>query len=334
MTARVTRLVPKVCVAAVLSAVLVVGEPAAATPGAPAAGPQPLNIAVSGGNGVGRITSPGRPCAEGGSGSYRHYGFESALAPGVVSKLAGMIRGSIDVHHDGPVPPVGPATSGAFLARGGSHITITNQRGAVRLQLASGDCAAPTLAFDGVTLGPGPGTWAIDATGTNGAYRGASSPGGTFTLGADLAPGADNAWAVQLEGSLTVLQPSLGASVVRTFWGSLGLDYLLRRVSVTYEVTNTGPGDAFGVSLMSATSPTAGVTPLGPTPVALGDLAAGETARFTVRYQLGLLAPCALVVLGCNFGSRVTVDLPDALDVPGAQSATAAVHAPDLPPPL
>jgi hypothetical protein len=123
-------------------------------------------------------------------------------------------------------------------------------------------------------------------------------------------------------------------TVLNTFWGNLGLDYVTRTVSVTYQVTNSGTGDAFSTSVVSTSSPTNGVTPKGPQPQALGDLPAGQSAQFTVLYQLGLLAPCAVVILNCKFSSVVTVSLPDALDVAATRSATLPISAPALPPPL
>jgi hypothetical protein len=54
----------------------------------------------------------------------------------------------------------------------------------------------------------------------------------------------------------------------------------------------------------------------------------------TVVYNLGLLSPCGLIVLDCQFASTLTTTMPDALDVPSTQSASAAVTAPNLPPPL
>jgi hypothetical protein len=52
-----------------------------------------------------------------------------------------------------------------------------------------------------------------------------------------------------------------------------------------------------------------------------------------VRYQLGLLQPCAAVILACAFATTLTVDLPDALDVPHLSSKTVQVKSPALPPP-
>lgn len=298
--------------------------------------PQPLTIDATGTNAVGRIHSPGRRCADGGSGQYRHSGIEATLPAGRLGNQPGHLRGTFAVHHDGdePVgtPLTGPAAT-AFLLGTESHVTLTTERGAVQLRLSAGSCATPTLAFDGTTVS-GAGTFALDPVGTTGAYRSATGSG-AFTLDLGVAPGADNPWHLTTSGNLTVLQPALAVEAVSTSWGSLGVDYATRRVSVTYKVTNTGPGDAFGAVANGTSSSTAGVTPLGPTPVALGDLPAGQSTTFTVRYQLGLLSPCALVILGCRFTTRVTATLPDALDK-GTPVTTPniPVRAPDFPPPL
>lgn len=298
--------------------------------------PQPLNLDASGTNAVGRIHSPGRRCVDGGSGQYRHSGIEAPLPSGRLGNQAGTLRGTFAVHHDGDEPvstPLAGTAATAFLLGTESHVTLTTERGAVQLRLSAGTCASPPLAFDGSTVS-GAGSFALDPVGTTGAYR-SSTGSGTFTLSLGVAPGADNPWRLSTVGGLTVLQPTLKVEAVSTSWGSLGVDYATRRVSVTYRVTNTGPGDAFGATVGSTSSPTGGVTPLGPTPATLGDLAAGQATTFTVRYQLGLLSPCALVILGCRFTTRVTATLPDALDM-GTPVTTPniGVRAPDFPPPL
>lgn len=304
--------------------------------------PQPLTVSATGTNAVGRIVDPGRRCADGGSGQYRHVGVESPLpiTPNAVITAAapGFIRGTFDVHHDGDEPvgtPISPSANQAFLQGTESHVTLSNQRGAVQLRLSAGNCATPTLSFDGHTVS-GAGTWKIDPVGTNGDYQGATGTG-TFNLSLGVAPGADNPWSLSLNGNISVPQPSLKVEVVSTTWGNLGVDYVTRRVTVTYRVTNTGPGDTFGAVMTNTSSPTPGVTPLGPQPQPLGDLRNGESTTFSVRYAFTLLAgPCQLIILGCEFDTRVAVSMPDVLDkadVP-PPSATNHVKAPTFPPPL
>ena len=329
--------------AALLSAVCLVPAATAAPP--PQGSPQPLSVSLTGTNGVGRIMVPGRTCADGGTGAYRHYSIDTALPGGVLSQLTGTLRGSFDVHHDGPEPPVAPAAGGAFLLGDQSHVTFTNYRGAVQLILHGGQCGGTTfpLTFSadghqisfGTSATPASGSWDVSTTPgtTNGAYRSATGSG-TYKLTAGVAPGADNPWTLQLSGNISILEPNLKATVASVFWGNLGLDYAFRIVSVTYTITNSGTGDAFNTSLVSTSSPTDDVIPMGPQPQALGDLLAGQSTQVTVRYQIGLLSPCTLVILNCHFTSVVNMSGPDALDVPGNFSSTLPVTAPNLPPPL
>lgn len=328
----VRRLVGVVAAATAAGAPLGVISPVAAGPV-----PQPFAGSFSGTNGVNRIQDPGRLCADGGSGQYRHETVDTQVFPILSAGLAGFFRASLDVHHNGtePVgtPLTGPAAT-AFLQGTESHATVSNQRGSVQLRLASGTCAAPRLAFDGTTVS-GSGTWAIDPLAATGAYR-SSTGTGTFNLQAGVAPGADNPWTISFGGTITVLQPSLKVEVVSTSWGNLGVDYLTRRVTVTYKITNTGPGDTFGAVMTQTTSPTNDVTPLGPQPQTLGDLLSGDSTTVSVRYQLGLLSPCTLVILSCNFDTTMSVRMPDALDKADTPppSVTNHVTAPTFPPPL
>lgn len=294
-------------------------------------------IVASGTNGVGHITTPGLACGAGGSGAYREYFLESQLPPGEFSSLAATLRATVDVHTDPALSSIS-AGKNSFLLAANSHVTIGTDRGTVQLLLNGqgsgaglGSCPQASMTFDGTTV-TGTGRWTVGVA--TGAYRNASG-NGTFTLSSALLPGANNPWSLTLTpSSFAVLEPALGVSVASTFWGDLGLDYASRIVSVTYNVTNTGPGDVFGAVLRSATSPTAGVTPLGPTPQALGDIASGASSQVTVRYQLGLLQPCVLAVLNCAFSSTLTVDLPDALDRDQVTSASVSAQAPATPPPL
>ncbi|MEY2571417.1 MAG: hypothetical protein QOE63_1767, partial [Acidimicrobiaceae bacterium] len=220
----------------------------------------------------------------------------------------------------------------AFLAGIESHASLLNQRGAVKVRLSSGSCATPTLAFNG-SQASGSGTWTVDRG--SGAYRDITGSGSFSMSGAEVNPGADNALDLQLNGSFSIPDPSLSLQVLKTYWGGLGTDYLSRRVTVVYRITNSGPGDAFGAKLTSTTSSTAGVTPLGPTPQTLFDIPSGAYQDVQVRYQFALLTgPCKLVILSCNFSTTVNVDFPDAFDVSHPLSATKPAVAPTLPPPL
>ena len=306
--------------------------------------------------GAGRIDE-GLSCARGGQGGYWHYDYEAPLAKGVItgpnSTLVGTSRLHLDLHSEQRIiraTPNEPAGA-AWLQGSGSGVTMSNQRGTVHMDLKStatgGTCGSPhTLGFDGITAS-GPLTWEI--TERTGSYRGATGSG-TATLNAEVAPGADNPGRLDMTGGIAVLQPSLKLEVVDTYWAFLGAHYLLRYVTVIYRVTNDGPGDAFGVRLTAASSPTVGVKlvgpfpfdtstqSLGPIPQHLADIPAGQSE--IVRLRWGLPAPsgkppCKLVILGCKFDTKLTFEMPDALDVVGPlKTATVQAKAPDFPPPV
>jgi len=327
-------------VALVAFALFVVGAPSASAATNP--GP-PGGISVVAFDGSGNSSTPGRSCSDGtgaeqGTGAYWHYDYGADLAPNSFSKLDSTSRVHLDLHSDTQryqnASGAYAAGSTAFLQGGESHLSILNQRGSVKVRLHSGTCTAPTLAFNGSNASSAPdgGTWEVD-TGS-GAYRDITGSG-TFTLtNAEVNPGADNALNLTLKGPFTVPDPSLKLEVANSYWGGLGTDYLTRRVTVQYRITNTGPGDAFGASLVSTASPTSGVTPLGPTPQQLFDLPAGASQIVQVRYQLAGISPPCRVILACVFQTSATVSLPDAFDVPHTFAATVTTTAPTLPPPL
>lgn len=295
----------------------------------------PLSVSVSGANGEGRIETPGRTCADGGDGAYWNYDYSSPLPADAFSGAPADLRLHLALHSDevrfpNSGPPVVAGPPRAFLQGTDSYATLASSRGTVTLRLQSGSCDEPTLDFDGGSAAGG-GTWEVGAG--DGAYREATGAG-TFELTADVDPGADNPFTLALDGALAVLQPSLQVEVLGTYWGSLGTDYLTRRVTVAYRITNVGDGDAFDATVGSITSPTNGVTPLGGTNLRLGDLAAGDSEIVRVRFQLGLLAPCRVVILGCQFNTVTQVQWSDALDVVSEPTATTSAKAPTLPPPL
>lgn len=308
------------------------------------AAPVPLQASIDADNGSGRRVTPGRSagpgCTGDGAGAYWHYDYGTELDAGNLGGFPDILAEALvrlDLHSQVEQFPnvegAYPDGTTAYLQGSESRASLLNDRGGVNVRLVSGSCSEPTLTFDGSTAA-GSGTWSVAPGAGTGAYEGITG-GGTFTMTAEVNPGADNALSLDLAGSLEVPAPSLDVEVVTTFWGGLGTDYLSRRVSVVYRVTNTGPGDAYGARVTALTNPTRGVSPIGlATPIPLGDLASGESTEFTVRHQLGLLSPCALVILGCRFDTRLTVQLPDALDTPHAFSETVGAQAPTLPPPL
>jgi hypothetical protein len=304
------------------------------------------------------------PCdGSDGVAGYWHLQGEDGLPPGVLTAPANPLPGDLrlfaDLHSPfhtirvspEPLAAPGPSTDSAYLLPDASRVSLSNARGTVKLALTSGSCARDgfTFDFDGAQASGG-GSWAVES-GT-GSYRSAAGDG-TFALGATVLPGADNPWALDLAGSVKVLQPQLSTELVRTYWGRDGVDYLLRQVAAVYRVTNVGAGDSYGAALTAASSPTPGASlirilingknllidgnsPLGTFPRPLGDLASGEDVEITVVWQLPLPAStsvCKLVILGCSIDTSLTMSAPDALDLPTTHSAAIKIKAPDLPPP-
>jgi hypothetical protein len=295
--------------------------------------PQAINISISGPSGNGVFEKPGRLCSEnadGEGGAYWHYNYGAPLNPGAFGAIPGELRYNLDLHSEPAGAPIA-SYNRAFLQGTDSKAALQNERGVMRLALSAGSCTNKTLNFDGTTVSGG-GTWAVE--GADGSYRQATGSG-TFTIGnTSVAPGADNPFALTLNGVVDVLDPALQVEWVQSYWGFLGADYALRQVTVIYKITNIGEGDAYGVKLSHVSSPTNGVTVKGPVPQKLGDLAAGESEEVRVRYALGLLQPCTAVILNCQFQTRLGVTMPDALDAPVELFQTVHVKAPNLPPPI
>ena len=305
------------------------------------AGTVPVSMSVDADNGTGRIVSPGRACNDGGAGSYWHYEYGDELPSSPISSKATEVRVHLDLHSDeqnfpnvsGDPYPNG-ANPTAFLQGNESHASMLTERGAIKVRLSSGSCTSPTLAFDG-SQASGTGTWAVDPNAVSGAYEGVTGSGTFNLINAEVNPGADNDLRINFSGSLTVPSPSFQVQVLRTYWAGLGTDYLSRRVTVVYRLTNTGPGDAYGARITGITDLTTGVTPMIGTPIDIGDLRSGESYDIQFRHQMSLLSgPCKLVILGCVFQTRFDVSFPDAFDLPHAFNGTVTSKAPTLPPPL
>jgi hypothetical protein len=347
-------------VAAALSASLVAAPSGVGAQAAGLGTPRPFSTSVGAPTGSGRI-DPGEPCSEGGDGGYWHYDYESTLPAGVItglqSTLPGTARLHLDLHSEDHIvraTPGEPQAGRAWLEGTESEVTLANQRGTVTMQLRSladevgaGCETARNLTFDGATATGAGLQWEIARS--TGSYRQAEGDG-TATLRAAVTPGPDNPFQLDLGGDVAVLQPNLKLEFVDSYWAFLGAHYAVRRVTVIYRVTNTGPGDAFGVRLVGASSPTQGaklVGPLpfntattnqGPVPQFLADIPAGQSEIVRLRWQLPIPSgdpPCELVILGCEFDTRLRFDMPDALDVVEAtKSALVRVKAPDFPPPV
>ena len=338
-----------------------------ATTGVPGP-PRPFTATVGAGAANGRTRiERSLGCDAGGDADYWHFQSEAPLPAGVLtgpqSTLPGDLRVFADVHSPShairatPEPVPGPSNDAAFLLPDASRVALSNQRGTVKIRLTSGSCTrgGQTLDFDGTTANTAdrPGSWVIESS--SGSYRSAAGSG-DFDLEANVSPGADNPWRLVLRGGIGVLQPALSVNLVDAYWGRDGVDYVKRQVAVVYDVTNNGPGDSFATMLQAASSPTPGAsliaiiingdnilidgnTPIGQFPRSLGDLAAGETAQVTLKWQLPLPAgnpPCGLVILNCEFDTKLTFRVPDALDAAASPDPTFTLRAkaPSLPPPV
>jgi hypothetical protein len=293
-----------------------------------------LAIAVSGDDGVGTSLAPGVSCANGGTGASWHYDYTGSVPAGRFSSLPADLRLHLNLHSEADSLIPTPTYSNAFLLGEQSEVWLSNPRGAVRLVMkaGSGTCADKPLGFDGTTV-TGVGSWRVVSG--SGSYRNTTGFG-DFSLSADVAPGGDNPYSLQLEGDIAVVKPSITAQAIGASWGNLRLNYLSRVVTVAYRVTNTGPGDSYGPRVTGVTALTPGVTPqLAPgQTLQLGDLPAGQSATFAISYRLGTGSPpCTAVVVDCTFTSRLTFEVPDALDQPlsPAPTATLTTTAPLLP---
>ena len=98
-----------------------------------------------------------------------------------------------------------------------------------------------------------------------------------------------------------------------------------RHASVWFRVTNAGPGDAFGASIVGITSDP-GVVARTALPRDLGDLADDESVNVRVRYKVKRSA-CERPT-SCRFETTLSLDAPNALDEPNVGAETFAVKIP------
>ncbi len=305
----------KTAVGALLSVVVLL---LTAVPAHAAAPPTPLGLSVNGANGTG-TSAVGVACGSGGQGDSWSYTYSATANPPAFTQTLPVTVGlNLDLHSDS-------GHTSAFLGPN-TTVTLTNTRGTVTLGLTSGSCGQPTLAFNG-TVASGSGSWQV--TGGTGAYR-STTGSGTFTLMAQVAAGTTNPFSLALLGTLSVLQPSLSVPAASARWANPS-DLFARRLTVTYTVKNNGPGDAFGVSVVSVTPVTSGVTVLSSTPIAVGDIAAGASRQVSVVYHLKVAnPPCTAYIAVCTVQATLTLRVPDSLDVPVAPNPAFTVSASPL----
>lgn len=278
-----------------------------------AAGPQQVNISVSGSNGSG-VTEPGIPCASGGDGASWRYNYSAALTPGDFSQQPGTLSLALDLHSEG----FEDLAANAWLPPGTNAATITNARGTATLAMTSGTCDSPTISFDGSTAS-GTGVWSVGGTG---AYRDMTG-GGTFALNqAQVGPGSTNPFQLNLSGSVAVPSPVLDVEVARAAW-TRSPDPRTHRALVEYRVLNVGPGDAFGVRVAGNSSPTPGVTPVTALPVQVPDIPAGGSAIVELHYDIA--KPCKA---GCPIETELSINFADALDVPDVFAKSLSLRVP------
>ena len=282
-----------------------------------------LSLALSGSTATATQPLDERTCRDGSSNSRRL----QATAP-VQSGVLGRVPGTAGLNLD-----VAAATAtSSYLGPDAGQLAVTTERGELVLTLTAGTCAAPALT--GTTRQvSGSATWAVDAARTTGGYAGATGTG-TSTLAAELEPGARNAWSLGLGGELTVLQPTIAITWVRSYWGRLGAGFTGRRATVVYRVTNTGPGRTYGAALQAVGSPVDGITAPNFTPIRLGDLRPGESTDLTVHFKLDAKGAQGPLVTRRELRTSLTYLAPDVLDQGSARSVDVTVLTPSYPPAL
>ena len=288
------------------------GLPLASSPalaGVTTPGPIPhaLSLSTTGSNGIGTSVLDALPCpgAPSPSTSYWHYGYDATLAPGGFGPEPADLRLYLDVRDD----QNGGAVPNGWLEGTESTVTIANPRGSVVVRLTDGgSCGNRTATVSGDAVATS-GTWTVGAG--SGAYSRATGAG-TFSVQAGLAPGATNPWTLSLNGTINVARPTLVTSVVRTYWGQDGLDYLSRTVSVVYQLADFG-GNAYDVRLAGFSSGDPGVSYAGGAPTAGWDIGSGSSVQFVARWRVAATSGCP-TGLGCNFRTTIHASLHDGLD--------------------
>jgi hypothetical protein len=312
----------KAVVAGFVVAVLIAGTSSPAY----AAGPQSLALSATAVNGQG-TSALGTTCGDGGQGDTWSYTYSAPLGGGTFSSLPGTVTLALELHAN-PVALDPRSYTNGFLGPNAAT-TLSNTRGTLRLAMTSGSCVSPTLSFNGTTAS-GTGTWVPAGTG---AYRQATGSGTFAIFGAGVGPGTTNPVSLNINGTITVLQPVLAITNAKAVWAT-PTDLINRKLTVTYTVKNNGPGDAFGVTLIGVHPTTGGVTAQFPpnTVRAVGDIAASKTRTVKVVYTLAKAnPPCTAIITGCTVNAQLTLHVPDALDVPLSPDPTYNTSAQPLP---
>ena len=111
---------------------------------------------------------------------------------------------------------------------------------------------------------------------------------GAHTIGGSVADNAGNSSPISGSFSVACNKPQLSVGSPSSFWGSYA-DYVQGQLSVNFTFSNTGPDDAFGVSLVGSVN-TNGVVLLSTVPMTIGSITAtgtpGSSVPITVKYSV------------------------------------------------
>lgn len=129
-------------------------------------------------------------------------------------------------------------------------------------------------------------------------------------------PGGAPVLMSEISRFLTNGRPGFTLSMTGAHWASYA-DYQLSLLSTDYRINNTGTNTGYNLQVTGSTA-TAGVSLATPTPVALGDVAGGSGAMFTLRYQVpaGVVSFRSNLFASSEDGGGVTYNYPGAM--PGA----------------